>query len=123
MYSLKVKVQLSYVNMETYNLIGEINRLSSCNKQFILRFSCGKKVFLQTCNGLIKTAYIAVRNKKMVSKQISLINYAISLQTPLDISLEYKEGLLIFEITENLNKLVSFAMQLGVDYSFLIPIS
>ncbi len=125
MYTMKVKVLLTRVNNNAYNLIGEVNRLSSCNKQFSFRFGYGKKVYLETCKGLIENAFLSVKDRKLTAKKISLLNYAVSIQTPLNVSFEYKNNtaIVIFEMTKNLDKLITFAAPLGVDYSFLIPIS
>lgn len=85
---------------ELFLFIGEVNRLSRENANFILHFASGgaDKLYINSCKGQQKNAYASVADKNTASRTATIINYAISQMINVHVSLENSNEL-VFEIS------------------------
>ncbi len=116
MTTLLVTIELANQNNNLFLFMGEINRLSAQNKSFILGWKGGNKLFLETCKGLQRNAYVCPVEKEKNEAKISTLNYAIALEAHLQLLL-ISHKLLVFKITsQRYAKIIAFANAIGAYY-------
>ncbi len=124
MKSITFKLELSHITDEMFLFIGEFQRLSSENKNFIIGFKeeGRNKVFVRTCKEFLENAYICIYDKDNLNLILSAINYAIALQAKPQISFQ-TDGLSIFlfidfvsDLPSTLYKIRNFADSCGISY-------
>ena len=101
---ITVSMELAKVTPEAYLFIGEFIRLLEENKSFILRYKLGKKLYLDTCNGVQRKCFICMKEHE--TNKVSAINCAIAFHSRFDVVLE--------------NNCINFAISIGYKESYFI---
>lgn len=114
---LHFNIELSRTTSNLFLFIGEVSRLCHEKKNFVFGFSGGSKLYLETCNGLQKNAYICVKNKKKDFPLISALNYAMALHATANVSLHDKVISFEIESDEHIYDIKKFADSLCLEYS------
>lgn len=97
--TLRFVLTIRRVNDNLFQFMDEIHSLCNQKKDFTIGFKGGHNLYLETCKGLRKDAYICIGDeKKEIAPVIACINYAFALQGNCSLSLE-DSHLLFFDIT------------------------
>lgn len=95
---IRLELKIARQTEQTFNFVTDFYRLIMENKNFILSRKAGKKLYLDTCNGIQKNAYICLADPINMNI-VSVINYAIAQKVIIDISLTLTK--VVFIITSD----------------------